>query len=277
MHSHNDYTRGVPLFEALAAGCISVEADIWLENNQTGDQDLLVGHTKDSLTYGRTLRSLYLDPLLTILENQNLHLEVGGNGTVAPSGVYANSPNTTLNLMIDVKLSGIETWPIVMQQFEPLRQGGWLTFWNNSTNTITERPIRVVSSGNTSFDSLVSNTTYRDIFFDAPLEDISNSQYNTSNSYFASISMKDAVGKMGFGSFSSSQIKTLQTQIAQAKAKGLVSRYWDTVAWPISWRNYVWGILVDNDTGLLNVDDLQEAGRWDWNWCTVGGLVLCGY
>lgn len=28
-HSHNDYTRRVPLFDALRWGCTSVEADVW--------------------------------------------------------------------------------------------------------------------------------------------------------------------------------------------------------------------------------------------------------
>lgn len=275
LHSHNDENRGVPLWEALAAGCMSVEADIWLEDNRTGSPDILVGHNKaplvNSTANPRTLRSLYLDPLQTILENNNL------NGSATPVGVYDASPNTTLVLLLDFKSNGTETWPIIMQLLEPLRQRGWLTSWDSSTNSVTERPIRVVGSGNTPFSSVVSNSTYRDIFFDAPLEDVTNPQYNTSNSYTASVSMASAVGYMWFGKFSSSQLKIVQTQIKQAKDKGLVPRYWETVAWPISWRNYIWNTLVDNEVGLLNVDDVKEASRWDWNWCTIGGLVLCGY
>ena len=30
MHSHNDYERPVPVFEALAYGALSVESDVWL-------------------------------------------------------------------------------------------------------------------------------------------------------------------------------------------------------------------------------------------------------
>lgn len=44
VHSHNDYMRHVPIFDALAVGCESVEADIWLRKD-----DLLVGHSEDSL------------------------------------------------------------------------------------------------------------------------------------------------------------------------------------------------------------------------------------
>ena len=30
VHSHNDYKRRIPVFEALASGCISIEADVHL-------------------------------------------------------------------------------------------------------------------------------------------------------------------------------------------------------------------------------------------------------
>jgi hypothetical protein len=64
-------------------------------------------------------------------------------------------------------------------------------------------------------------------------------------------------------------------QITQAKNKGLVPRYWGTVAWPIFWRNYTWRTLVGKEMGLLNVDNIREASQWNWNWCTVDALILC--
>lgn len=57
-HSHNDYWRPHPLFDALSLGFKSVEADIFL-----GDSTLLVGHERAALRPDRTLESLYLDPL----------------------------------------------------------------------------------------------------------------------------------------------------------------------------------------------------------------------
>lgn len=64
-HSHNDYTRNVPLFDALHAGCTSVEADIWLVGS---NKELQVGHNKASLSPSRTLESLYLRPLVRLLD-----------------------------------------------------------------------------------------------------------------------------------------------------------------------------------------------------------------
>lgn len=79
-HSHNDYWRHVPLYEALHYGCTSVEADIWfMDMNDEDESDLYVGHSLRSLRHRRTLRSLYIDPLISILDTLNFnHVSVSG-------------------------------------------------------------------------------------------------------------------------------------------------------------------------------------------------------
>src|SRR5918996_24410 len=57
-HAHNDYEHERPLLDALDHGFTSVEADIYLV-----DGELRVGHDPEDLRPGRTLQSLYLDPL----------------------------------------------------------------------------------------------------------------------------------------------------------------------------------------------------------------------
>lgn len=69
-HSHNDYWRPYPLFSALVAGCTSVEADVWLSDDGSWNR-LFVGHDPRSFSPARTLRSMYLDPLLAILDAEN--------------------------------------------------------------------------------------------------------------------------------------------------------------------------------------------------------------
>lgn len=256
-HSHNDYWRSVPLFEAIAAGCTGVEADIWLDD-KTGSDDLLVGHSLKSLKDDRTLQNLYIKPLITILDNQNNDTDASGGGSNNPKGVFQSSPNTTLTLLLDFKSDGTKLWPLANQQLDALRSKGWLTNWSNSTGKITWRPIIVVATGNAPFDLLVSNSTYRDVFYDAPLDDISNSKYDSSNSYYASVSMS-TLGKIWFWKFSSAQLNKIKTQIAMANEKGLKARYWDTPAWPVIFREYIWGILVENGVGMLNVDAFSSS------------------
>lgn len=101
-HSHNDCWRNVPLYSALAAGCISVEADIWISANK----ELLVGHTPFTLSQDPTLSSLYLDPLLRMLQMHNappanLSSTADVNRDDRMAGVFVNDPTQTLVLVVD--------------------------------------------------------------------------------------------------------------------------------------------------------------------------------
>lgn len=58
IHSHNDYIRTAPFWEAYANGLESIETDVILQNGE-----LYVAHENESITPERTLKSLYLDPI----------------------------------------------------------------------------------------------------------------------------------------------------------------------------------------------------------------------
>jgi hypothetical protein len=256
-HSHNDYWRTVPLFEALAAGCTGVEADIFLPT-KAGSKDLLVGHKSGSLAQDRTLQSMYINPLITILENLNNISTNVNRGVSDWNGIFQSSPNTTLTLLLDFKSNGADLWPYVEEQLESFRSKNWLTHWSNSSG-ITWAPIIVVATGNAPFDLLNINTTFRDIFYDAPLDDISNPIYNNTNSYYASVSMSRTLGKQWFWRFSSAQLKKIGEQISAASSKGLKARYWDTPSWPVTFKDYVSGILVEKGVGMLNADGFSST------------------
>ncbi|CAL8574521.1 Altered inheritance of mitochondria protein 6 [Xanthoria parietina] len=163
-HSHNDYWRRVPLYSAIEAGCMSVEADVWLFR-----EELYIGHSLASLTPNRTLASLYVDPLVQILEKQNPTTQFHPDGNVSQHGVFDTAPEQSLTLLIDFKTSGSALFPYVLSALEPLRSRGHLTY-RNGTQTIN-RPITVVGTGNTPFSLVDSDLTnpHHDIFFDAPL------------------------------------------------------------------------------------------------------------
>ncbi|KAL8652015.1 MAG: hypothetical protein Q9226_004444 [Calogaya cf. arnoldii] len=163
-HSHNDYWRRVPLYSAIEAGCISVEADVWLIH-----EELYVGHSLASLTPNRTLASLYVDPLVQILEKQNPTTKFHPNGNVSQYGVFDTVPEQSLTLLIDFKTSGSALFPYVLSALEPLRSRGHLTY-RNGTQTVN-RPITVVGTGSTPFSLVESDLAnpHHDIFFDAPL------------------------------------------------------------------------------------------------------------
>ncbi len=74
LHSHNDYLRTVPFWEAFGAGSASIEVDVILQNGE-----LLAAHEKESIQPERTLKSLYLEPIqkaksLGIIDAFDFHL-----------------------------------------------------------------------------------------------------------------------------------------------------------------------------------------------------------
>ncbi|KAL4871047.1 hypothetical protein BDV12DRAFT_194689 [Aspergillus spectabilis] len=288
-HSHNDYWRRVPLYSALEAGCISVEADVWLF-----DDELFVGHSRSSLTPSRTLQSMYIDPLMKILRRQNPITHLHPKRDLRRNGVFDTDPSQTLILLVDFKTDGEETWDEVVAQLAPLRESGYLTYYNGTG--IVEGPITVVGTGNAPFNLIAANTTHRDIFFDAPLDrlvdnvdridpsehlerradnagqglsgiskgEIESNTFDTTNSYYASVSFKKAVGIPWMLHLTDRQVQTIRSQIRAAHRQGLKVRYWGTPDWPRSLRNHIWRVLAREGVDMLNVDDLMSATRKDW-------------
>ncbi|KAJ4985652.1 hypothetical protein SVAN01_08827 [Stagonosporopsis vannaccii] len=266
-HSHNDYWRRAPLYDALAAGCVGFEADIWLAD----DNELLVSHSWRSTKPHRTLRSLYLNPLANILDKRNVTA-----ASLKPKevGVFDADPRVSIILLIDFKNDGYKTWPVLMEQLRSLQDRDWLTYFDGSV--LHQGPLTIVGTGNTPFELVQQDSTNRFVFFDAPLLSITEDQYNTTNSYYASVEVKEAIGSLWFNRLSTGQIVKLEAQMEAANKKGLKSRYWGEPRWPISLRDKVWFKLTELGVGMLNVDDLVSATRWNWNWCMVAGLTLCG-
>lgn len=90
IHAHNDYEKTFPFFEAYNQQSGSIEADIFLQNGI-----LLVAHEAKQLSTAKTLETLYLQPLQTVIQKNNGY-------------VYADTTRV-LQLMIDIKADGIAT------------------------------------------------------------------------------------------------------------------------------------------------------------------------
>ncbi|KAM0544836.1 hypothetical protein ACHAPJ_011667 [Fusarium lateritium] len=277
VHSHNDYLRPRPLFSALSVGCASVEADVWLSKD---GKDLLVGHHWWDLTPKKTLRSLYVDPLLQILDSMNSPPFIDVlRGHDQPVGVFANDPNKTLVLFIDVKDDPTKTWPVVLEQLEPLRNKGYLSRHERTSSRPANQsfwsgPLTVVGTGNIVKRRDVNIgpdpakwQQHHDVFLDASLDLLSRPGFCQSNDtfclevqenefYTASVSLWRAIGTV-LPRFSKSQLRTLRDQVQLAKRLNLKSRYWELPGWPVSRRNYVWRILAHEaqrqNTGIRTI------------------------
>ena len=281
-HSHNDYWRPYPLFSALAVGCASVEADIWLSPD---GEDLLVGHDKRSLSFKKTLRSMYIDPLLQILNSMNRPEMYGDfNSTQQRHGVFLTEPHKTLILFIDVKDDPVKTWPLVLRQLGPLYDMGYLSRHDRTMGTnqsFWPGPVTVVGTGSIVRRRDINMGTNLEewqqrhyAFLDAPLDSLTETgfsqgadfygEYELENEFYtASASFTRAIGSVRTG-FSDRQIETLRKQLRIAKDRNLKSRFWGLPAWPISYRDYVWEILDQEGIDLVNANDIASAAMKSW-------------
>jgi hypothetical protein len=285
-HSHNDYWRRVPLYDALRWGCTGVEADVWLF-----DEELYVGHHTNALTQNGTFTKMYLDPLVKMLDHKNEVNQFTSSSDLR-NGIFDTEPAQTLVLLVDFKNNGRDIFPVVYQQLTALREKGYLTYFNGQSTI--EGAITVVATGNAPFDLITANSTYRDIFFDAPLDKLGDetssndvakrggqgtvgtsptSHFDSTNSYYASTNFGKSIGWLWFGRISDAQLSLIRSQIRGTKARGLKARYWSAPKWPLGLRNKVWKMLVEEGVGYLNGDDLQGMTRLDWGVRRHNGLM----
>ena len=266
-HSHNDYWRQVPLYQALHYGCTSVEADVWLmDMDESGDFDFYVGHTPAALKRERTLRNLYINPLVRMLETVNYNISVARS-----NGVFESSPTQSLVLLVDLKNDPFIAFKAFSAQLEPLRSRGYLTYHNGTD--LVPGPLTIVATGRTPYTSILSQPyTRRDIFFDAPLASLHDRNdvftpdsptytYNISNSYYASSELKNGIiMRTDRDNTSPASQDASSSQLDQAKSRGLISRYWGE-----KWSEYhtseavMWRFLISAEVGILNMDDMAAV------------------
>src|SRR5687768_9597728 len=71
-HAHNDYLHPVPFYTAYNAGFGSIEVDVFPVNGI-----LCVAHSRNEIQPQRTLKNLYLDPLLAkVKTDTNRHIKL---------------------------------------------------------------------------------------------------------------------------------------------------------------------------------------------------------
>ncbi|BGP54889.1 hypothetical protein JCM8202_003398 [Rhodotorula sphaerocarpa] len=255
IHSHNDYWRKVPLFDAVSVGCRSVEADVHLVDNE-----LLVGHSRVSLAHPRTLHGLYLDPIMEMLRMQNP--EASGATASLTNGIFDVDPSVSLQLIVDYKTDGPELHNAVIEALSEFRALDLLTnvdMSDPSNPSLNVRPLTVVCSGNCPLASVDAQLPVRDIFLDAPLLDIANSSYTRWNSALASTSYRKMAGWAGSFDVDKVMEAKIKELVAAAREKGIASRFWETPGWPSFARDHVWKSMLRLGVDWINADNLKAA------------------
>ena len=230
IHAHNDYLHAHPLQDALAAGCSSVEADVFLV-----DGELRVGHERWLLRNG-TLQSLYLDPL---------------RARVRSNGGAMQQRGERFWLLIDIKQDGAAVYRRLRAVLAGYRDV--LTCWRDGVET--NGAVTVVLSGDRPVD-LVAADRERFCAIDGRLSDLDRDPPASLVPWIS-----DAWGKAlnwdGDGEPPADQRARLRRLVARTHAQGRMLRFWGAPD-----RDAVWAVLAEEGVDWIGTDRLEACAAW---------------
>ncbi|GGZ61028.1 hypothetical protein GCM10010387_63380 [Streptomyces inusitatus] len=231
-HAHNDYLHPRPLHDALAHGFTSVEADIFLVEGE-----LLVAHTPAELDPARTLRSLYLDPLLA---------RVRANcGTVHPGHPHP------VQLLIDIKADGVACYRELDRQLRDYRR----MLSEYADGRVGLGAVTPVVSGDRAARAPMAAQRQRYAFYDGRLDDLATAA-PASLVPLISGNWNNSFIWRGDGEFPPAERERLHTLTESAHARHRRIRFWATPDTPGPAREALWSELLDAGVDHLNTDDL---------------------
>ncbi|MFI1396228.1 phosphatidylinositol-specific phospholipase C/glycerophosphodiester phosphodiesterase family protein [Streptomyces sp. NPDC020681] len=237
-HAHNDYLHERPLLDALSHGFTSLEADIFLVNGE-----LLVAHTPEELDPTRTLRSLYLDPLLARVK--------------ANHGSVYRGYRRPVQLLIDIKTDGINCYLELDRQLQRYRR--MLSSYVNGR--VHFGAVTPVISGDRAARVPMEAQRVRYAFYDGRLDDLGTT---APASFIPLISSNwtQSFTWAGTGQFPAAERAKLHALVAQAHDHGQRVRFWATPDTPGPARDAFWTELLAARIDHINTDDLAGLERF---------------
>ncbi|MFE7133241.1 phosphatidylinositol-specific phospholipase C/glycerophosphodiester phosphodiesterase family protein [Streptomyces sp. NPDC057638] len=237
-HAHNDYLHPRPLRDALAQGFTSVEADVFLVGG-----DLLVAHTPAELDPTRTLRSLYLDPLLDRVRSHQGSVYPGWRGS--------------LQLLVDIKADGVECYRELDRQLRSYRE----MLSGYARGRVRRRAVTPVVSGDRAARGPLAAQGHRYAFYDGRLDDLGGGA-PASLIPLVSANWTQTFGWRGVGPMPPVERERLRALVGQAHGRGRRLRFWATPDAPGAAREALWRELLDAGVDHLNTDDLAGLARF---------------
>lgn len=230
-HAHNDYNKISPLWGALKYGFTSIEVDVFAHKGQ-----LRVAHVGLFLNMRKTLETMYLQPLSTLLESRQW--------------VYENHAEP-LTLMIDFKTNRYETLPLLLEVIKPYKK--YLTYYNKGDVHIG--PIQLLISGSGFSYDQVKDLDSIFVFLDGAV--------SPCESHFP-----DALVPRGSGKFSShfsvkldsADLVKLQRQVDEAALCNKKLRFY-----AMKNRKKLWSKALEAHIGWVNVDRKRRFAKFYWN------------
>lgn len=229
-HAHNDYEHERPLFDALDHGFKSVEADVWLV-----DGELLVAHDRDKVQPGRTLESLYLEPMRRIAK------ENGGSMYEGDSDYFT--------LLIDIKSDAVPTYQALHKELRDYQ--GMLTRFG--PGGVKDGPVTAIVSGNRPRE-LMQEQRVRYAAYDGRLSDLGVATDQTFVPLISDNWTRHFTWQ-GVGPMLPAEREKLRNIVATAHSNGQRVRFYATPDLAPA-REAVWQELLAAQVDYLNTDHL---------------------
>lgn len=228
-HAHNDYLHERPLLDALDQGFASVEADVFLI-----DDELYVAHTFVEVDRSKTLRKLYLDPLRKIVEKNQ--------GRVHPGSTEP------LILLVDIKTDAKKTFAELHRQLLEYRS---MLVLASDGDDPRGGAVHVIVSGNRPFEE-IEEASPRLAAIDGRLSDLGRDR---SKLHYPLISdnWNSHFRWRGDGEISDGELKKLRGIVKSTHDEGRRLRFW-----AIPDREEVWKLLHREQVDFINTDRLSD-------------------
>jgi len=220
-HSHNDYENVLPFYLAFQNDFGSIEADIYAVNDT-----LFVAHNKQDIKPGRTLKSLYLDPLKQALDSNR---------------------NRSLKLLIDIKDDYSVTLPLLVKELNSLKE--YLSTQDK------KRSVTIVISGNR--PPPYELKIYPDfIFFDDDLRRVFTKD-EWQRVALVSLPLTRITRWNGKDNISTEDSMNIKRTIDSVHAAGKPIRFWAAPDTELSWQ-----LQMNVGVDLIGTDKIKELAAF---------------
>lgn len=236
-HAHNDYYHQRPLLDALGNGFCSVEADVFLVDDQ-----LLVGHSRAELSAEKTLKQLYLDPLKEKVE--------ANGGWVLAEGV-------PVILLVDIKANGKETYLALDKLLAEYKE--MLTYYVRGRRY--QGPVQVIVSGDRDYKTIAASEP-RFAAIDGRFSDLEKTdgkaiELDADLIPLISDNWRSHFRWMGKGEFPLEERNKLHQLVREAHEQGCIVRFWATPESPALWKE-----LLAAKVDLIGTDQLEKLNAF---------------
>lgn len=231
-HSHNDYLRNIPVFDALSNGFCSIEADIYFRKN-----DLYLGHNTPS---NKLFKDVYLTPLKKIIS-------VNKNGMI-----YKNTNKLQLckyvDLIIDFKDD--DSYPAWNLLEKYLKEYNIFQCYNNHY-IVKDGPIRIILSGNHPKISDILKVKHCSVV-DIKYDDLKNGNYTMEEKNI--IGQINTQWKRGW----EMDDKYVKNIVKMSKTNGINAsvRFWGIKEYNTNFLFKMWDFLLKNGVDRIGTDNL---------------------